>query len=245
MTTTPAAVFELSDPYRSYMLSPALGPGICSTCLTFIESPYEQCRPCSQHGDTLAAATAISYSHQDGQLHHTLRTYKSPFGGRGVRDLQYQLTAVLWRHLLDHERCLAHAAGVEGFPVVTTVPSTSTERDLRHPLPQMVGEWIRPTAERYQRILTPTGHGDPHRFHLDRFAATSRLDGEPVLLIDDTWTAGANAFSAATSLTAAGAGPVTALVIGRYIRTGERDHRKRLDAVPRPFRWDQCPHHER
>jgi adenine/guanine phosphoribosyltransferase-like PRPP-binding protein len=70
--------------------------------------------------------------------------------------------------------------------------------------------------------------------------ATRRLDDEPVLLVDDTWTTGSNAQSAAAALKRAGAGPVAALVIGRHLNRGYRDNDRRLRAIPTPFDWSAC-----
>jgi orotate phosphoribosyltransferase len=77
-------------------------------------------------------------------------------------------------------------------------------------------------------------------FDSGKFDAVRSLDGEPVLLIDDTWTTGASAQSAAAALLRAGAGPVAAVVIGRHLNRGwhENDRRLRVDA--RPFEWGRC-----
>ncbi|MGH3529974.1 MAG: hypothetical protein ACRDQ6_22135 [Pseudonocardiaceae bacterium] len=63
--------------------------------------------------------------------------------------------------------------------------------------------------------LRPSDHG---------FEATRRLDGKSVLLIDDTFTSGARAQSAASSLASAGANVVAIVAIGRVIDPGlQRD----------------------
>ena len=76
-----------------------------------------------------------------------------------------------------------------------------------------------------------------------RFEVTRRLSGESVLLIDDTWTTGASAQSAAAALAEAGAGAVAAVVIGRYLNRDWHENDRRLRALPRPFQWDICAHH--
>ena len=50
-----------------------------------------------------------------------------------------------------------------------------------------------------------------------RYRDTRKLDGETVLLLDDTWTAGGHAQSAAHTLLAAGASKVALVVIGRHV----------------------------
>jgi orotate phosphoribosyltransferase len=78
----------------------------------------------------------------------------------------------------------------------------------------------------------------PRRFDARRFEAVRTLNGEGVLLIDDTWTTGASAQSAAAALKAAGAGPVGAAVIGRHVNRNWHDNDRQLDALP--FDWSQC-----
>ena len=63
------------------------------------------------------------------------------------------------------------------------------------------------------------------------------------LLIDDTWTTGANVQSAAAALKTAGADRVGALVIGRHVHDDYQDHAERLKALRRPFDWDICALH--
>jgi hypothetical protein len=102
---------------------------------------------------------------------------------------------------------------VRAFTVVTAVPSADAERNARHPLPDVVGGLVGHTRDRYERLLDPSGIAlgaratDPRRY-----VATRRLESENVLLIDDTWTTGAKAESAAAVLKAAGAGVVGIVV---------------------------------
>jgi orotate phosphoribosyltransferase len=66
------------------------------------------------------------------------------------------------------------------------------------------------------------------------------LHGEPVLLIDDTWTTGANAQSAAAALKLAGAGSVAAVVIGRHVNRDWHGNELKLRALATPFDWRGC-----
>ena len=105
----------------------------------------------------------------------------------------------------------------------------------------MVGEIVGRTHRRYERLLRAAQAGvEPHAFDLDKFTATRPLDGEPVLLIDDTWTTGASAQSAAAVLRRAGAGPVAAVAIGRHLNPEWHENDRRLRGIGRPFDWDRC-----
>jgi predicted phosphoribosyltransferase len=100
---------------------------------------------------------------------------------------------------------------------------------------------VGPTRERYERLLRRSGlEVAPRTFNIGKFGSVRPLDGEPVLLIDDTWTTGASAQSAAAALAHAGAGPVAAVVIGRHINREWHENDKRLRAIPRPFDWERC-----
>jgi predicted amidophosphoribosyltransferase len=158
-----------------------------------------------------------------------------------VPDAFVELAAILWRFLERHETCVAAAAGVERFDLVTTVPSGDRERDARHPLRRIVGDLVGPVRDRHERVLRRTTAAvAPRRFEARRFAATRALDGSSVLLIDDTWTSGASAQSAAAALVAAGAGRVGAVVIGRHLNPGWRQNRTRLTALGDGFDFEIC-----
>jgi len=232
-------VAELTEPYGNFMLGPVRGPRVCDVCLTFTDG-YPRCYTCARTPQALDALAPISYSVATGQLHHVLAAYKR-HDGRVARQLSIQLAAVLWRFLSGHERCLAHAAGVPSFDLVATVPSGVGERDESHPLHQIVSEIVAPTRGRHRRMLARTAAPvAPHEFDRRRYEASSRINGAAVLLIDDTWTTGANVQSAATVLKEAGAQTIAAVVIGRHLNREWGQNERRLSALARPFDWTRC-----
>ncbi len=233
-----APVVELSASYANVMLRPQPGPEVCACCFD-LTGGGTRCCHCSR--DVFVDAMApISYSIGGEQLHHALVGYKR-YTGWPARYLTAGLAAVLWRHLTDHEACLAQAAAVDGFDVVTTVPSSDARRDATHPLHQLVGELVTPLTPRYARLLRRTDTAVvPHRFHAERYRSGADLSGGAVLLIDDTWTTGANAQSAAAALKAAGADRVAALVIGRYLNREWGHNDRQLRRLRRPFDWRRC-----
>lgn len=236
-----ATVAELSDPYANFMVNPAsvTEADVCSRCTTFTDG-YPTCYPCGFSPDWADAIVPISYSIHYGQLHNSLAQYKRSTSRPAQRN-KLELAAVLWRFLGQHERCVATAAGTEAFDLTTTVPSGSAERDEAHPLRSIVGNLINLTSSRYERLLTPGPAQIPKRtVDPDKYVATMTLTGESVLLIDDTWTTGASAESAAASLKHAGAGAVGVVVIGRHIHEDFKNNASRLASRPRPFNWDIC-----
>lgn len=234
-----ATVAELSDPYANFMFGPRSGTGVCTACFSFTGG-FVRCYRCAAGEGRLATFMPISYSVGGEQLHRALMGYKR-LDGEVARRLTVGLAAVLWRFLSVHERCLASAAGVPAFELVTTVPSGDRERDRRHPLRRIVGELVGVTRDRYVQLLSRSRLAvSPREVCAGKFDQLRRLRGQPVLLVDDTWTTGASARSAAATLHEAGAGPVAAIVIGRHLNRGWGENDRRLRALAGPFEWNRC-----
>jgi hypothetical protein len=232
-------VRDLTAVYENFMMSPRAGSGVCATCFTFTDG-YDRCYACAQRSSWLDSFMPISYSVAGEQLHHALAAYKR-LTGDVSRRLRAELAAVLWRFLDAHERCAERAAGVESFGLVATVPSGDRSRDDAHPLRAIVGSLVGPTRPRHDRILRRTTVEVPGReFDARKYEAVRPLDGHAVLLIDDTWTTGANVESAAAALKEAGAAKVAAVVIGRHLKRDWRENDRRLRALARPFGWQEC-----
>jgi predicted amidophosphoribosyltransferase len=212
---------------------------VCRTCFNFTAG-YARCYACDHGQPALDAVAPISYSVGREQLHHALASYKR-LQGDVARGLGAILAAVLWRFLAEHEHCLANAAGTERFDIIATVPSGHRARDELHPLRWIVGELVGPTRDRHERLLRRSQTDVPPRtFSELKFEATRHLGGQAVLLVDDTWTTGASAQSAAGTLKAAGAGPTAAVVIGRHLNRDWHENDRRLRGIAGPFDWTRC-----
>jgi predicted amidophosphoribosyltransferase len=213
------------------------GRGVCRVCLTLCHEP--RCHRCRDAPAIADAVLPISYSVHDSSLHAVLRHYKRA-PPRTARELQVALAAILWRFLAAHESCLAVAAGVARFELVTVVPSGLHERAGVHPLARIVPA-TDPAFERFRPLLEADGNAISERYvDADRFSCGRRLAGEAVLLVDDTWTTGSSAQSAAAALKRAGAGAVGVLVIGRHIHAQHGDNAARLTRLPQRFDWERC-----
>jgi predicted amidophosphoribosyltransferase len=235
-------VSELTAVYGNFMISPRPGPDVCERCFNTTKG-FDRCYACAHTPQWLDLIAPISYSIGGEQLHHALASYKR-LTGAPARRFMVELAAVLWRHLDRHEVCIAHATtpGTTRFELVTTVPSSDPRRDGDHPLRTLVGELTGPIRGRYQRLLRRSDTQlNPREFSSEKYAAVRRIDGGSVLLIDDTWTTGANAQSAACALKAAGASTVAAVVIGRHLNRDWGDNDSRLTAGRTPFSWNECP----
>lgn len=220
-----------------FLHSPRRGPGVCVECFNLTRE-FRLCFACSSTEQHLAAMVPVSYSIAHEYLHHTLASYKRLQGLQAERAAR-DISAILWRFLVGHETCLAAEAGVARFDLVTTVPSGDVGRDEHHPLRYVVGELVGHTRGRHERLLRRSNvQVMPRRFDARRFQAVGKLNGESVLLIDDTWTTGASAQSAASALKAAGAGAVAAVVVGRHVNREWHQNDRKLDALT--FDWSEC-----
>ncbi len=235
------SVAELTALYGNFMIGPRRGPGVCRICFN-LTAGYDRCYACTHGEQWLDVVAPISYSVAHEQLHLALAGYKRE--PRPIADrFTIELAAVLWRHLQAHEACIARQAGTARFDLVTTVPSSFRALDRVHPLRRVVGELSAPTRERHERLLRrSTVDVDPRAFSADKYEAVRDLGNSSVLLIDDTWTTGANAQSAAAALKASGAGVVAAVVIGRHVNRDWRQNDHRLRGLPAPFDWNCCAH---
>jgi predicted amidophosphoribosyltransferase len=236
-------VAELTGLYGNFMTGPRPGPEVCSLCFNFTDG-FPRCYACTHGESWLDVVAPISYSVAREQLHHALAGYKR-LTGEVARRLQVELAAVLWRYLAEHERCITRAAGSDGFELVTTVPSSDRDRDEAHPLRRIVGELCGPTRERHERLLKRSAAPAPEReFRTDKFELVRPLSVRSILLIDDTWTTGATAQSAAATLRRGGASHVAAVVIGRHLNREWHHNDRRLRSIPRPFDWRRCAVHD-
>ena len=78
-----------------------------------------------------------------------------------------------------------------------------------------------------------------------RFRAPARLACASVLLLDDTWTSGSSAQSAAIALKLARARRVAVVTLGRHVSTRERTAGSLAAALAgRSFRPDLCAVHD-
>jgi predicted amidophosphoribosyltransferase len=235
---SPAAL-DLANRSAGFLIPPRHGSGVCHDCFNLTRG-YERCFACACGERRLATLVPISLSLGGSHVHHVLADYKRLQGLAAERATR-ELAAILTRFLGSHEPCVAKAAGLSRFDVVTTVPSGDARRDEAHPLRKLVAERVEPVRQRYERLLRHSGiQVRPRSFDARRFTPTRTVEGLNVLLIDDTWTTGASAQSAAAVLQEAGAAAVAAVVVGRHLRRGWHENDARVAALAGHFDWSTC-----
>lgn len=150
------------------------------------------------------------------------------------------MAALLAYFLRLHGRCIASTAG-DDWDILTTVPSTSGRLGV-HPLTQAIAR-VAVLSQQYERLLTRgpavVGHNQASD---DAFQLRRRLAGERVLIIDDTFTSGARAQSAASAINLNGGVTVAVLAIGRVFDPGFNDDTAAYWAAQSKatFDWATC-----
>jgi hypothetical protein len=181
----------------------------------------------------------VSYSVAGTGYARALWLYKSDAPDRDAA--RRALRAMLLVFLHDHGRCVWTRALMPAPTHVAVVPS-GRGRPGPHPLHTLVQPYLAlPWADLAVCAREPVQARD-----LDpaRFRAPGRLAGASVLLLDDTWTSGSSAQSAAIALKRAGAGRVAVVTLGRHVNLGERTAGSLAAALAgRSFRPDLCAVH--
>ncbi len=246
-----ATVAEITARYENFLL-PVLTPrdGVCETCKRSIVSGWTQCYQCRGHVSLPYRADVVvpvALAVKGEQWTYELSSYKNSWRDSVRGALAVGIGAVLWRWLESHESCISERIGVDDFPLVTAVPSTRGRE--HHPLPRILTQVVKPISDRYADLLLPNPDYPPgcRDARADRYYLDEPLHGEPTLLIDDQWTSGGHAQSAACALKAAGSGPVAVVALGRHFdRRPERDdHREAAEAYYRAahtqgWSWNVC-----
>lgn len=201
---------------------PPPGRGVCRRCHGPVVGCWAECWSCRTLPCHLDALVPLSISFAAGPLNRLLRRYKDDPSAAVRAASANWLGDALERFLREHEPCVARAAQTPRFDLLCTLPTTLTARGgarARRPLAQLLRG--RPHGGARVRTLLAPGaapaSGQARRFAAARYRALYRLRGESVLLVDDTWTSGASAQSAASALRRAGARRVALVVVGRHV----------------------------
>jgi hypothetical protein len=209
------------DSFRRYIESTAGGylrniirePRVtCSVCATPVDG-FDRCYQCNRARGVVGIAQrvgSLTYAVAGTQSAHLMRGYK----GHPPSEQHQAMVAILVATAVDgHTRCLERLSGqpVTHWATVPSLPARSGEHRL-HALIQ--GFMSVPEVP----LTAAVRVADPRAVKADHFTVVAELpESSHVLLIDDTWTSGGHAQSAAAALTAAGAGSVSVLVVARWI----------------------------
>jgi hypothetical protein len=197
-------------------------PGItCQVCAAPVRG-FDRCWRCEQARRLAGLADVVApliYAIAGTPSAALVRDYKN-HPVRRVREHRSVIMKEIVRHgITRHERCICLAAGL-AVSCRLTIPSL-TSRAGRHPFAQLMAPLI---AVGDTAALVPAPDARCDRAINDKFvlAPETRLDGQHVLILDDVWTTGSNAQSAALAVRRAGAAAVSVMVVGRWLSPGRR-----------------------
>lgn len=217
------AAEQYTDPYlRIYRRVPPHGAGVCIVCHSGPNQDYSTCYSCritmGQVRYPVTTVLPISLYEVSGQYWHALRYYKDHHLPEVRAQLATIVAATIARFTHRHWPCIATMLG--GTPtVVTTVPSTRlAARSGEHPLVAAVRRSFRLAGLHSTLLTRGPGQVGPQQASDDAFLACTDLRDHRVPLIEDTFTRGARAQSAASALRLAGASAVAVVSAGRVVR---------------------------
>jgi hypothetical protein len=177
----------------------------------------EACQRCTGHQRIPGVAdivTPVVYTIAGTDSGALLWDYKN-YPSREVRQRCSSEIGWLLQSVLSlHEACLGAAVG-KSITVRTTIPSL-TYRPGVHPFAAIAKD-LGVVAD---ELLAPAPLTTCHRIATpDKFVARHPdvVAGRHVLILDDIWTTGSNAQSAALALRRAGAAAVSVMVVGRWL----------------------------
>ena len=197
---------------------PAGGARLCEICHGPPGHGCARCFTCDLHlqcarGSLADVVVPIAFAVKTGPHARRLWLYKSARSPAAARaGALLPLRALLLVFLRDHGACLWRAAGITGPTHLAVVP-TARGRPGVHPLRELVGGYL---AVPWAELSARPGGQQVRDLDPDRFSA-GQVPRARVLLIDDTWTTGSSAQSAAMALRRAGALTVVTVVLGRHV----------------------------
>jgi hypothetical protein len=201
-----------------YLHNVVRAPGhTCSVCTTPVEG-YPTCWRCNQTASEAGLADLVvplTYAVAGDQSAAMLRHYKDdPHPGTRFQHLRI-INWLLYLGLALHQRCI-EAVAAQPITHRLALPSLRGRAGL-HPFLALTQD-MGATDRSPQFVAAPEVTGD--RIVDDRqFLLTPPTDlaGQHVLILDDTWTTGSRAQSAALTLRRAGAQRISVLVVGRWL----------------------------
>jgi hypothetical protein len=189
----------------------------CRICTTPVDG-FDCCWRCGvdqRTGGVADIVVPLVYAIGNAQSATLLRHYKND----PVREVRERHSLIInWLLFLGitlHEPCIGAAAG-QPVSVRLVIPSLTSRPGL-HPFVE-IAQTMNAVGESAALVAAPdascervTGAG---KFSLE---PDTRFDGQHVLILDDTWTTGSNAQSAALTLRHAGASAISVLIVGRWL----------------------------
>jgi hypothetical protein len=184
----------------------------CPLCAGMPGQGWTECRDCRAmmlRDDLSDRIAFVTYGVKGQQSGHIMHGYKNPHPGPNQQVIVQMLLGIT---LLRHRECFTSPS--HGRPTHWAVVPSLSGRGGEHPLEVLLAPIMKQLS--MQPLAAAEQVQFPRSVRPENFA-TPPLDGEHVLLCDDTWARGGHVQSAAGALKLAGAGYVTTLVLARWI----------------------------
>lgn len=188
----------------------------CSLCSTPVFTQYSHCRPCKwaldEHGDQMPGLVVpLTYAGATPQSRRDVYGYKaSPPNNWAVR----RLSILMYYFTELHRPCIRRATG-NGITSVVSVPSGRNR--VPHPLADFLRAFPPELRKTSARFVGEARNARANGIAPADFAFDARLDGEHVLILEDSWVSGSNAVSLALQARRHGATNVSVLTLARFI----------------------------
>jgi hypothetical protein len=186
----------------------------CRVCVTPVDG-YQLCWHCRDHQRMCGLADVVvplAYAIDGTESAAVVRNYKNHPLRRERERCGSIVDDVLRLGMSLHERCLA---AVVGQPVSARVVIPSmTSRFGLHPM-MSIAQSLGLVGDVVLRAALDA-HCD-RVVDAEKFVVEGAVKGRHMLVIDDVWTTGSNAQSAALALRRAGAAAVSVMVIARWL----------------------------
>lgn len=214
-------VAEVGGYLRNVVRAPMV---TCAVCAAPVNPTFDLCRRCArdrrEFGDALAdLVVPVCYGIRGTQSGHLMYSYKDITAP--ARHNQTLLSVLLLAALDLHAGCIEHHLG-HMLDAWSIVPSVRSDRSGEHPL-HVVAKRAGVTLPEVGLVAREQTGPTERATTWDRFSATTARTpaDRHILLIEDTWTSGGNAQSAALTLRRAGAASVTILALARWLNPGD------------------------
>jgi hypothetical protein len=225
------------------------GQGICEVCAG--PASGSLCGTCSWHrdryGDRLAdLVVPVAYAVRGQQSGHHMYGYKGDRSSSedNLRDVKFLARGAAYLH----RNCIVAEVG-RPWAAATFVCSQNRP-GAEHPVSQIGDQVVNyDDASLLYKFQIETGPSIavdrrdgplPDRFVLPEPWKT-QVDGQHVLVVDDTWVSGRNSQSVAIACKDAGASEVTILCAARWLDRAYGGHPELIDRLPPLFDALSCP----
>ena len=180
---------------------------------------YERCFRCYRHHTIAGIADVVvplTYGIERTQAGILLRHYKDDVSAEARAQHGRLIRRLLYLAIMKHQKCIEKRVGTS-ITMGVTVPSLNRRPGV-HPF-TAIAQAMKAVDDNRLALVPAPGAIKERVVSASQFEVVPNrgLSGRHILVLDDTWTTGSNAQSAALTLRHAGAEHVSVMVVGRWL----------------------------